>query len=737
DGLTQVSACLGDGIDDIIDVTLTGNEGPEFSFIITDDMGEILALPLIPPFDLTNAGTGTCFIYNISFMTGITGLNVGDNLSDVSGIFSLSNPIIVNRSEVDGGTLTANVNDMGVGTEFTICSGDGEADVLNIAIEDTIGLQSQFIITDTSNVVIMFSDDAPQDFEGFPSGECYIYHLSSLPGLMGLAVGDSLSALDGCFSLSNFVSIIRNEVSGGTLTLTDGSVVDTIIVGDLVADTVDVVLVDNVGDTSIFVFTDTLGNITLLPDGDIDLNTFDPGVCLLYNLSSVDEVLGLVVGQNISTITGCFDLSNPITYVKSIISGGTIATLQGDVTASFCLSDLMPDTLFTAVIDNAATNFSFVVTDEDSTILILQDSPNIDFAGAGPGVCLVYSIGFEDNLMGLAVGNNLNDLTGTFAISNAITVTRDEVISGTLLTTDNESEVTIMVDDGIPDSIDVILPTVMGADTSIFLITDTLGVIIDLPMGPPFDFENAGSGVCQIWYLSYIEPFTGVAVGANLVDIGGCFALSTPITVTRQGLMGGIFMTADSLTSLSICAGDGIPDPFDVILTDTVGPQFAFIITDDMGEILALPAGPPFDLENAGIGNCQVYNLSFADNLMGLTVGENINNFTGNFDLSNPITVFRSFSVGGMLTTSAGDTVTNITVGDNFPELVGVSISGASGTNQTWIITDTLGLIVELPPGPPFSFEDAGEGVCEIWSLSHGDGTTGIELDNNLTVLRL
>ncbi len=733
DGLVELSACLGDGIDDVIDVTLEDNLGPESSYIITNDVGEILGLPMMPPFDLTGAGTGTCFIYNISYMSGIMGLAMGENINDLSGSFSLSNSITVNRSEVNGGAISADVNGGGAGTEFTICSGDDISDVLNLTIQDTVGLVSQWIITDTTNNVLMISDDAPEDFEGVAAGACYIYHLSSLPGLMGLAVGDNLSALDGCFDLSNFILIIRNEVNGGTLTLPNGSVSDTIIVGDQVTDTVDVILMDNLGDTSLYVITDTFGVITVLPVGDIDLNTFDPGVCQLYNLSYVDDITGLTVGENISMISGCYNFSNPITYVKSIISGGTISTLGGDVMASFCLSDLDSDTLFTSLMGNAASNFSWIVTDEDSVILALPAGPDIDFAGSGAGICSVYHIGYEDNLMGLTVGGNINTLTGTFDLSNPIIVTRDEVISGTLLTTDNESSVTIMVDDGIADIIDVIAPTVMGADTSVWLITDTLGNILELPMGPPFDFENSGSGVCQIWYLSYIDPLMGISVDNNVSDLVGCFALSTPVTVIRQGLMGGNLTTADGLTSLSICAGDGVSDSFDIILTDTVGTSFSWLITDSMGEILALPAGPPFDLEGSGVGTCNVYHMSAATNLMGLAVGENISGLTGNFNLSNPITVFRSLSVGGMITTSAGDTVTTITVGDNFPELVGISITGASGINMTWIITDTLGTIVDLPSGPPFNLEDADEGVCEIWSLSHGDGTTGIEVDNNLT----
>jgi hypothetical protein len=732
-GQNSISVCLGDGVDDLIDVTLTGNVGPEFSFIITDDSGDILALPSAPPFDVTNAGNGTCFIYHIAFIGGLNGLSVGENISDLSGSFSLSNRITLNRSEVDGGVISANVNNVGVGTEFTICSGDNMPDILNLMVEDTLGLLSQWIVADTANTILTISNDAPEDFEGVPAGMCLIYHIASLPGLTGSGVGDNVFNIEGCFDLSNVITITKNEVDGGVLALADGSTIDTIIVGDQVADIADFTLIDNVGDTSLFLITDTLGVITLLPSGPIDLNTLAPGVCELYNLSYVEDITGLAIGNNIDMIDGCFDLSNPITYIKSTISGGTIATLQGDVVANFCLSDMNSDTLFTMLNGEAASNFSWIVTDDNDTIVSLLSGPNIDFTGTGAGVSLVYHIGFEDNLVGLTIGNNINDLAGTFDLSNVITVTRDEIISGTLLTTNNEVELTIMVDDGIPDSIDVVAPAVMGADTSIWLITDTLGVITTLPDTFPVDFENLGSGTCQIWYLSFIDPLQGVAIGNNVSDLVGCSALSTPVTVTRMGLMGGNLMTSDSLTSLSICAGDGIADPFDVILTDTVGTQFSWLIADSLGVILDLPSGPPFDLEGLGEGSCNLFNISAGANLSGLTVGENINALTGNFNLSNPITVFRSLSVGGMITTSTGDTTATVIVGDNFPDLIGVSVSGASGINMTWLVTDTLGNIIELPSGPPFTFEDSDPGVCQIWNLSHGNGTTGIAIGNNLT----
>ena len=41
-------------------------------------------------------------------------------------------------------------------------------------------------------------------------------------------------------------------------------------------------------------------------------------------------------------------------------------------------------------------------------------------------------------------------------------------------------------------------------------------------------------------------------------------------------------------------------------------------ITDEVGNILGLPAGPPFNLEGAGSGVCSIWYLVWDGNLEGL-----------------------------------------------------------------------------------------------------------------------
>ncbi len=733
DGETNISICLGDGQSDELDIVLSGNLGENFGWIITDDQGNILELPSAQPFDFSNAGNGICNVYHISFLDGLMGLEVNQNISNLDGAFDLSDPIIVNRSNVDGGVLSASLNDGPTATEFEICSGDGQSDILTFTLQDTMGILFQWIVTDTTGTILNIQSDAPSDFEAVPEGVCWIYHVSHLPGIVGLEVGNDLDDLSGCFSLSNNITITRNEVNGGVLSSTTGADTLSIIVGDLVGDTLAFSITGSIGNASTLLVTDTLGNILVIPDSlSLDFNDFETGTCLVWNLTFLDMLPNISVGDNASDLTGCFDLSNPITLIKEEINGGVISTADA---TDLCLSDLVPDSVDVTLLMNTGTFSSWVITDDMGEILALPMTPPFDFSGAGNGVCQIWHLAHEDNLQGLSVGNNVSGLTGTFEFSNSIEVNRTDIDGGTLLTSDNQSNVMIMVDDGIPDIIDFITPTVLGADTSVWVVTDTLGQILSLPDTVPIDFEDAGDGVCLVWYLSFVDQITGAATGNNVSDIMGCFALSSSVTVERMGISGGNLMTSDGLTQVSFCVGDGESDLVEVVLTDTIAPMHDWVITDDQGLILALPQMSPFEFDTVATGTCQIWNIGYNPNVMGLEVGNNVGDLTGNFQFSNPITVFRSAADASILSTTSGATEITVTVGDNIPELVGVTIMGGAGDNSSWAITDTVGMIIEVPAGPPFNFEDAPEGVCQIWNINHGDGLIGLEAGNNLTDL--
>jgi len=175
-----------------------------------------------------------------------------------------------------------------------------------------------------------------------------------------------------------------------------------------------------------------------------------------------------------------------------------------------------------------------------------------------------------------------------FALTNSGINAQTCNVDGGAISTDDP---TIICVDSIGDPIDV---TLMGATgtNSAWVITDTALTILGLPMAPPFDLNGAGPGTCLIWHLSYEDGLVGATVGENAANLSGCFDLSDSITVVRNEPNGGTISTNDPTT---ICV-DGVGDPIDVTVMDATGSNSAWVITDADGNILGLPAGPPFDL---------------------------------------------------------------------------------------------------------------------------------------------
>jgi hypothetical protein len=729
DGATELDICAGDGISDAFDVVLTDNEGTNSAWVITDDAGNILALPPAPPFDLEGAGGGICLVWHLSFEDGLTGAEVGLNAADLEGCFDLSNPITVNRTGVDGGSIATPDGQV----EFEICVGDGESDAFDVVLTDDEGTNSAWVITDADGNILALPAAPPFDLEGAGAGTCLVWHLSFEDGLTGADVGENAADLEGCFDLSNPITVIRNpQPEGGMLELAGGGTELDICAGDGVSDAFDVALTGNTGPNEAWVITDILGNILGLPAGPpFDLEGAGSGVCLVWHLSFEDGLVGAEVGLNANDLEGCYDLSNPITVNRTGVDGGEIETTDGQIVLEICAGDGESDAFDVNLTGTDGSNSAWVITDLDGNILGLPAAPPFDLEGAGAGTCLIWHLSFEDGLVGAEVGLNANDLEGCFDLSNAITVIRnEEPMGGTLSLVGGGTEIDICAGDGVSDAFDVELMGNTGSNSA-WVITDADGNILGLPAAPPFDLEGAGEGVCLIWNLGFEDGLMGAEIGMNANDLEGCFGLSNPITVTRTGVNGGILTTTDGTTELDICAGDGVSDAFDVTLTDNEGTNSGWVITDTDGNILGLPAAPPFDLEGAGEGVCLVWHISFEDGLMGAEVGMNAADLEGCFSLSNPITVTRTGVNGGDLVTADGASELDICAGDGISDAFDVFLAGNEGTNSAWVITDADGNILELPAGPPFDLEGAGEGVCLVWHLSFEDGLMGAEVGMN------
>ncbi len=732
-GLVELTICAGDGRSDAFGIELTNQQGSQSGWIITDPEGNILGLPDAPPFDLEEAGEGTCLIWHISFSDTITGMEIGLNAGSITGCHDLSNPITVNRvsdTSLVGGQLSLMNGD----TTITICAGDGVSDSFEVTLSGESGANSGWVITDPQGNILGVPTAPPFDLEGAGSGVCLIWHIASASGLTGVAEGNHVSDIQGCYALSNAITVIRHGVNGGELATADGDTVVTICAGDSISDAFEIMLTDTVGTHSAWVITDPQGEILGLPGGPpFDLEGAGEGTCLIWHISYNDTLSGLEIGLNADSIEGCYDLSNPITVTRvgaDGIDGGILMTQDSSTELTICAGDGLSDAFEVLLSDTSGPNSGWVITDPDGNILGVPAGPPFDLEDAGTGICLVWHISYVDGFSGVEVGNNTSNLQGCYDLSNPITVTRNGVSGGTLTTTDDTTEITICAGDGTSDAFEVNLNGHEGSNSG-WVITDPEGNILGLPAGPPFDLEGAGTGVCLIWHISSHGDLTGLEIGANANEIQGCYALSNAITVIRHGVSGGTLTTADSTTEVTICAGDGESDAFEVYISGHEGDSSDWVITDPDGNILGLPTGPPFDLEGAGTGVCLIWHLSYNGSLTGVEVGANTEEIQGCYSLSNPITVTRNGVSGGSLTTEDGFTALTICAGDGESDAFSVHLEGNEGNRSGWVITDPDGNILGVPEGPPFDLEGAGEGICYVWHLSYNGELNGVEVGDN------
>lgn len=496
-----------------------------------------------------------------------------------------------------------------------------------------------------------------------------------------------------------------------------------------------------------YVITDDARNIlglppTLMAVEGVDFDGAGIGSCYIYHISYEEGLAGLEQGENLDNLSGDFALSNFIVVVRDGLNAGTLAGGPFEF-----LVDGNPDMVTGITFDDTGLNGetqSFVITDDSGNILGLPPTlaavEGIDFDGAGVGSCYIYHLTYSGSLEGLEAGGNLDNLMGSFSVSNFIEVQRNGLNAGVL--SGGPYEFTV---DGTPD-----MATGLALDDSMvngtnsgFVITDAdlniLGLPPTLVAAQGVDFDGAGVGVCLIWHITYEEGIVGLEAGGNAGNLDGFFALSNSITVTRNGLNAGVISGGPYEFTV-----DGMPDmASDLALDDSMinGTNTGFIITDADLNILGLPptlaAAQGVDFDGAGAGVCLIWHIAYEEGIVGLEAGSNAGNLEGFFALSNSITVTRSSLEAGTL--SGGPYTFTM---DGTPDMVSgimLDASNLSGTNQTYVITDDAGNILGLPPTldavEGVDFDGAGIGVCYIWHLTYEDGLTGLVAGQNASDL--
>ena len=483
---------------------------------------------------------------------------------------------------VNGGTISTT-------DATTNCSGDGIADVVTVTASGEMGANYAYVITDGTGTTILGGPNTTGSFdlEGAPSGTCLIWGIAYDETDAPLDIPtDQVADITGCFALSNSVAVVR-EQAGCT----------------------------------------------------------DP-TALNYDPTAECE-FGCMFATGCTDATACnYDAGATMDDGSCIIvNGGTISTT--DATTN-CSGDGVADVVTVTVSGEAGANYAYIITDGSATTIL--GGPNttgsFDLEGAPAGTCLIWGVAYDETDGPLNIPTDqVADISGCFALSNSVAVVREQ--GGCTDPTACNFDAAAQCDDGsciTPDGCTDAAacnfdPTAVCDDSSCdygdAACPDPCNVVAGCtdPAACNYDATaTCDNGSCMPAPCNpgCTDPMACNYDDAADADDGSCILAA-----------GGVIDTTDPT---EICAGDGIADPIDVTLTDAAGNS-AWVITDANGLILALAAGPPFDLDGAGAGVCLIWHLGYGDDLGGAFVGNNATtDLTGCYSLSNPITVTRTAS---------------------------------------------------------------------------------------------
>nr|WP_298930541.1 hypothetical protein [uncultured Allomuricauda sp.] len=563
-------------------------------------------------------------------------------------------------------------------------------------------------------------------------------NLKSLLMLMGIAI--LLVSCKGDTDDDNPIVLDAGTLSGGPFTFTVDGIPD--MVSGITLDANDLV-----GSNRGYVITDESGNILGLPltleavEG-VNFDEAGAGICLIWHIVYEDGLQGLEAGLNTSGLAGDYDLSNSLTVTRNGLNAGMLSGGPYNFVV-----DGIPDMVSTVALDDSMLTGdaqTYVITDDSKNILgippTLEAVMGVDFDGAGVGSCYIFHLTYSGELSGLEGGQNLNDLSGNFALSNFVVVNRNPLNAGTL----SGGPYNFVVD-GTPDMVSVIALDDSGitGDAQTYVITDDskniLGIPPTLEAVKGVNFDAAGVGSCYIFHLTYSGELAGLEGGQNLNDLTGNFALSNFVTVNRNALNAGTLSGGPYNFVV-----DGTPDMVSAIALDDLevnGAVQTYVITDDSKNILGVPptldAVKGVDFDGAGVGSCYIFHLTYSGELSGLEGGQNLNDLSGNFALSNFVTVNRNALNAGYI--GGGPFLFKV---DGTPDMVsGIYLddSNLTGSKQGWVITDEYNNILGLPPTidavEGVDFDAAGVGICFIWHITYEEGLTGLEAGMNVADL--
>lgn len=180
--------------------------------------------------------------------------------------------------------------------------------------------------------------------------------------------------------------------------------------------------------------------------------------------------------------------------------------------------------------------------------------------------------------------------------------------------------------------------------------------------------------------------------------------------------------TPEAENVLYACPGDGKPDNFTILKTDTSNLKYSFVLSDIADNIIRLQTSPNFNFDGTTITSFRIWGLSYTDSVK-FTVGQDVSTIsaiTGCARLSeNVLMVVRDLPKPLSVFLENGRPDTSICLNNNTQDTLTIEIQGISNSKRLYLFTRFGGVIVDTFSSTRFVVEGTAQESFFVHAMTY------------------
>lgn len=719
-------------------------EDDKYIYLIADKQQKLMATSSTNNLNLSDFNGGIYSIYGLSY----------------SGDFNLKTGEIIPQNNISSGCESWSKNKITVeiiSTSIGKISFVGEKDNVQVCAKKNIQSlrlnpivssvdKKTFLLTNVNGKILaIFNNNQLPNIDNINDLVLRIYGLG-YNGTLNARVDSSIlgnNLSSGCFQLSsNFLTINRNNISGGFITLSNNQNQQQICPSDSAANKLTFKNIAAQGQKFIYLIT----NVNNIIVDTTSQNSYhfikqDIGDYRVYGLSYNGEFSGKIgISINDPSLSeDCFGLSsNYISVAKRNPIAGFVVMDDANTLLQNCPSDENFPSRQIRTIGNNSGNQCFVIINENQIIVDILFTPTIYPTEYPSGKYNIMAISFNGTL-NIKKGEKWGERTPStscYSISgNDVSFLNLEPKGGIIKIAEGDTS-NICIGNNTPSNIKFSKDSTNELSYS-YVITDQanryLGHFTNIDL---LSFDDYGLNNINVWGLSHTGNIT-LQRGDTILtkDIStGCFQLSkNSISLKINTFRGHTVQSSLNTDSLLICTGDGLPNVVNFSSSDSLsGLNYRYVLTTLANNIVQVMNGNSIDLENIGLREMRLYSVAFNGNFISQTGVSifNANLSSGCYKVSdNFIKILRDRPSNHRILFSNNDTVQTLCLSrsGSFARLKN-TFTGRTG--YVYIVLNRFNKIVLLNATQNIDIEKLEDGDYQVYGLSY-TGTLNIQVGNS------